>query len=70
MDRESSRRFYPWLPFVTLLRKEILRFWRVASQTLLTPIITASLYLFVIIRKDIVSKTKDRDLILKIQFCN
>lgn len=39
--------FKPWLPFITLLRKEILRFWRVASQTLLTPIITASLYLFV-----------------------
>jgi len=39
--------FHSWLPFVTLLRKEILRFWRVASQTLLTPIITASLYLFV-----------------------
>lgn len=39
--------YYPWLPFVTLLQKEILRFWRVASQTLLTPIITASLYLFV-----------------------
>ncbi len=29
------------------LRKEILRFFRVASQTLLTPIITASLYLFI-----------------------
>jgi ABC-2 type transport system permease protein len=40
-------RFIPWLPFVTLLQKEVSRFWRVASQTLLTPIITASLYLFV-----------------------
>jgi len=39
--------FRPWLPFFTLLRKEVLRFWRVASQTLLTPIITASLYLFI-----------------------
>lgn len=39
--------FRPWLPFLTLLRKEILRFFRVASQTLLTPIITASLYLFI-----------------------
>ena len=36
-----------WLPFFTLLRKEILRFWRVGIQTLLTPILTASLYLFV-----------------------
>lgn len=40
-------RFIPWLPFVTLLQKEVRRFCRVASQTLLTPIITASLYLFV-----------------------
>jgi ABC-2 type transport system permease protein len=39
--------FRSWLPFLTLLRKEILRFFRVASQTLLTPIITASLYLFI-----------------------
>jgi len=42
-----SPEFYRWLPFVTLLRKEILRFWRVARQTVLTPIVTASLYLFV-----------------------
>lgn len=38
---------HPWLPFATLLEKEIRRFLRVASQTLMTPIITASLYLFV-----------------------
>ena len=43
----EARPFIPWLPFVTLLQKEVRRFWRVASQTLLTPIITASLYLFV-----------------------
>ena len=43
----GASKFYSWLPFQTLLRKEILRFWRVASQTVLTPIITASLYLFV-----------------------
>ena len=43
----STPRFYAWLPFWTLLRKEVLRFWRVSTQTLLTPIITASLYLFV-----------------------
>ena len=42
-----DNKYYPWLPFVTLLRKEILRFMRVSSQTLLTPIVTASLYLFV-----------------------
>ncbi len=39
--------FRPWLPFLTLLEKEVRRFLRVASQTLLTPIITAALYLFV-----------------------
>jgi ABC-2 type transport system permease protein len=39
--------FVPWLPFVTLLQREILRFLRVSVQTLLTPIITASLYLFI-----------------------
>jgi len=47
MPPDPLRTYHPWLPFVTLLRKEILRFWRVSSQTLLTPIITASLYLFV-----------------------
>jgi ABC-2 type transport system permease protein len=46
-DKVPTASYHAWLPFVTLLRKEILRFWRVASQTLLTPIITASLYLFV-----------------------
>lgn len=45
VDRRDE--FRSWLPFYTLLRKEILRFLRVASQTLLTPIITASLYLFI-----------------------
>ncbi len=43
----ANRAVHPWLPFLTLLEKEIRRFLRVASQTLLTPIITASLYLFV-----------------------
>lgn len=47
MSQPSDVRFYPWLPFVTLLRKEILRFRRVSTQTLLAPIVTASLYLFV-----------------------
>lgn len=39
--------FIPWLPFYTLLQKEVRRFWRVSSQTLVTPVITASLYLFI-----------------------
>lgn len=47
MATSQDNKYYPWLPFVTLLRKEILRFWRVSTQTLLTPIVTASLYLFV-----------------------
>lgn len=47
MMSDGVERFHPWLPFWTLLRKEILRFWRVSTQTILTPIVTASLYLFV-----------------------
>jgi ABC-2 type transport system permease protein len=43
----TTPEFYKWLPFFTLLRKEVLRFWRVSTQTVLTPIVTASLYLFV-----------------------
>lgn len=47
MSQQPDNRFYSRLPFVTLLRKEILRFRRVSTQTLLAPIVTASLYLFV-----------------------
>ncbi|NLC71324.1 MAG: ABC transporter permease [Desulfuromonadaceae bacterium] len=39
--------FEPWIPFLTLLKREIMRFMRVSFQTLLAPVITASLYLFV-----------------------
>ncbi len=39
--------FTPWLPFYTLFQKEVRRFLRVASQTLVTPVITAALYLFI-----------------------
>jgi ABC-2 type transport system permease protein len=39
--------FHPHLPFYTLLKKEILRFLSVSVQTIVTPIITASLYLLV-----------------------
>ena len=46
-NSQQEQPFRWWLPFVTLLKKEILRFFRVSVQTLLTPIITASLYLFV-----------------------
>jgi ABC-2 type transport system permease protein len=33
--------------FVTLLRKEILRFWKVSFQTILAPVLTALLYLLI-----------------------
>lgn len=47
MMQNENRPFVAWLPFYTLLQKEIRRFLRVASQTLVTPVITASLYLFI-----------------------
>ncbi len=47
MTNQQLPPFSPWLPFLTLLQREILRFLRVSVQTILTPIITASLYLFV-----------------------
>ncbi len=47
MTPAPVRPFIAWLPFYTLLQKEIRRFLRVASQTLVTPVITASLYLFI-----------------------
>lgn len=42
-----SQTFHPMLPFFTLIKREILRFFSVAVQTLITPVITASLYLLV-----------------------
>lgn len=47
MSQHQASPFIAWLPFYTLLQKEIRRFLRVASQTLITPVITASLYLFI-----------------------
>lgn len=47
MNRSPHHQFSSWLPFYTLLQKEIRRFLRVSSQTLVTPVITASLYLFI-----------------------
>lgn len=46
-ERTASPRFRGWRPFTTLFQREIRRFLRVSIQTLVTPIITASLYLFV-----------------------
>lgn len=43
-------RYSPWISFYTIVRKEVVRFFRVWSQTLLPPVITMSLY-FVIFGK-------------------
>jgi ABC-2 type transport system permease protein len=45
MTRQAP--FQPYLPFYTLVKREVLRFFSVAVQTLITPVITASLYLLV-----------------------
>ena len=47
MDDRRPPEFIPWLPFCALLEKEVRRFLRVASQTLVTPVVTAALYLFI-----------------------
>lgn len=39
--------FNSYLPFITLVKREVLRFLSVAVQTLITPVITASLYLLI-----------------------
>lgn len=36
-----------WVPFLTLLEREIARFMKVVSQTVLTPMVSASLYLMI-----------------------
>ena len=47
MQKSRAPVFYPLLPFYALLRKEVLRFLSVSAQTIITPVISASLYLFV-----------------------
>lgn len=47
MDYRPNNEFLPWAPFFSLLRREIMRFLSVATQTIITPIVTASLYLFI-----------------------
>ncbi|MBS1984104.1 MAG: ABC transporter permease [Bdellovibrionales bacterium] len=44
---KQSQPFQSWRPFWTLLKKEVLRFFAVASQTLAAPLVTASLYLLI-----------------------
>ena len=34
-------------PFYALLKKEIMRFWKVVGQTVFTPLVNASLYLLI-----------------------
>src|SRR5206468_2959677 len=36
-----------WVPFKSLLKKELLRFYRVIGQTLLIPLVNSSLYLLI-----------------------
>lgn len=36
-----------WVPFWSLFKKEILRFWRVIAQTLLIPLVNSTLYLLI-----------------------
>lgn len=36
-----------WVPFLGLLRREIWRFFKVLTQTIFTPLITSTLYLFI-----------------------
>lgn len=44
---KPAHEFQPWRPFWTLFKKEVLRFFAVASQTLAAPLVTASLYLLI-----------------------
>lgn len=46
MNKQSSL-ISPWRGPWTLLKKELLRFWRVAFQTVAAPVITALLYLLI-----------------------
>lgn len=42
-----TREYQPWLPFWTLLRREFLRFSEIYVQALVTPVVSAALYLLV-----------------------
>lgn len=45
MKTESA--FNPWIPFLTLIHREIKRFMKVVIQTVVSPIISSSLYLLI-----------------------
>lgn len=41
------RRNFSWTPFITLFEREVKRFMKVRVQTIFTPLVSASLYLFI-----------------------
>ena len=47
IDYQPNDSFRPLGPFLALLKREIWRFLSVSIQTILTPVVTASLYLFI-----------------------
>lgn len=47
IDYRPNTEFRPLAPFLSLLKREVWRFFSVAVQTIVTPVVTASLYLFV-----------------------
>lgn len=46
-EQFKSDEFRSWSPFATLFKREIMRFVSVSVQTIITPVVTASLYLFI-----------------------
>ncbi len=47
MHYQPETIFHPYLPFFSLLTREVKRFLSVTVQSVITPVVTASLYLFV-----------------------
>jgi ABC-2 type transport system permease protein len=47
LHSQNSGQYKAYLPFFTLLKREVLRFLAVASQTIAAPVVSASLYLLV-----------------------
>lgn len=47
MPDRGSERFSRWIGFRTLLYKEVLRFWKVAFQTVAAPVLNAVLFLLI-----------------------
>src|SRR4051812_47499787 len=44
---QPNEKFISYYPFLALLKREVMRFFSVSVQTILTPVVTASLYLFI-----------------------